>query len=100
MVLAMALNAPWLIAIRTMSGIWGRAALVASHRKSSGFVCGQGAPPTGNAYGEFTSNPSAFGVGTFTLTAVPEASTWAMMILSFAGLGYVGYRRATEPRAA
>jgi hypothetical protein len=28
------------MAIRTMSGIWGQAALVASHRKSSGFVCG------------------------------------------------------------
>jgi hypothetical protein len=36
---------------------------------------GQMTPPTGNAYGEFTANPGAFGVGTFTLTAVPEAST-------------------------
>jgi hypothetical protein len=26
--------------------------------------------------------------------AVPEASTWAMMLLGFAGLGYEGYRRA------
>ena len=93
------------MAIRTMSGIWGRAALVASHRKSSGFVCGQGAPPTGNAHGEFTSNPSAFGVGTFTLTAatgtlsaVPEASTWAMMVIGFAGLGIAGYR-ASQKRA-
>jgi hypothetical protein len=40
MVLAMAPNTAWLMAIRIMSGIWGRAALVASHRKSSGFVCG------------------------------------------------------------
>jgi putative DNA primase/helicase len=37
MVLAIA---AWLMAIRIMSGIWGQAALVASHRKSSGFVCG------------------------------------------------------------
>lgn len=43
-------------------------------------------PPTGNAYGEFTANPGAFGVGTFTLTAVPEASAWAMMLVGFAGL--------------
>jgi PEP-CTERM motif len=32
--------------------------------------------------------------------AVPEPSTWAMMLLGFAGLGYAGYRRAKEPRAA
>src|SRR5271155_3392990 len=45
---------------------------------------GQTTPPTGNAYGEFAS-PGGFGVGTFLLTAVtrtavPEASTWAMMV--------------------
>jgi PEP-CTERM motif len=27
------------------------------------------------------------------VTGVPEASTWAMMLLGFAGLGYAGYRR-------
>ena len=27
-------------------------------------------------------------------TAVPEPSTWAMMMLGFAGLGYAGFRRA------
>jgi hypothetical protein len=36
--------------------------------------------------------------GTFGITpvtgSVPEASTWAMMLLGFAGLGYTGYRRA------
>jgi PEP-CTERM motif len=32
--------------------------------------------------------------------AVPEPSTWAMMLVGFAGLGYAGYRRAREPRAA
>jgi hypothetical protein len=36
---------------------------------------GQSTPPTGNAYGELSSNSSAFGVGTFTLTAVPEPAT-------------------------
>jgi hypothetical protein len=25
---------------------------------------------------------------------VPESSTWAMMLLGFAGLGFAGYRRA------
>jgi hypothetical protein len=32
--------------------------------------------------------------------AVPEPSTWGMMLVGFAGLGYAGYRRAKEPRAA
>ena len=32
--------------------------------------------------------------------AVPEPSTWAMMLLGFAGLGYAGYRRASSLRAA
>ena len=61
---------------------------------------GQGTPPTGNAYGERVANPAApFGVGTFTLTAVPEASTWAMMLVGFAGLGIAGYG-ASRKRAA
>jgi hypothetical protein len=33
-----------------------------------------------------------FGVG----GAVPEPSTWAMMLLGFAGLGFAGYRRARK----
>ncbi len=37
--------------------------------------------------------------GTMTpLTAgVPEPSTWAMMLVGFTGLGYLGYRKAREP---
>jgi hypothetical protein len=31
--------------------------------------------------------------------AVPEPSTWAMMLLGFAGLGFAGYRRARKSRA-
>jgi hypothetical protein len=31
---------------------------------------------------------------------VPEPSTWAMMLLGFAGLGYTGYRRAKVVRTA
>ncbi len=34
-----------------------------------------------------------------TEAAVPEPSTWAMMALGFAGLGFAGYRRATRARA-
>jgi hypothetical protein len=59
---------------------------------------GQGTPPTGNAYAEL-STLGGFGVGTFTLTAVPEPATWAMMLIGFAGLGVAGYR-ASQKRAA
>jgi PEP-CTERM motif len=32
--------------------------------------------------------------------AVPEPSTWAMMFLGFAGLGFLGYRQTTKARVA
>jgi hypothetical protein len=32
--------------------------------------------------------------------AVPEPSTWAMMLIGFAGLGYAAMRRAGKGRAA
>jgi predicted membrane-bound dolichyl-phosphate-mannose-protein mannosyltransferase len=32
-----------------------------------------------------------------TVSAVPEPSTWAMMILGFAGLGFMAYRRKSKP---
>ena len=33
------------------------------------------------------------GSGTFSVTAVPEPSTWAMMGLGFASLGFAAFRR-------
>jgi hypothetical protein len=35
----------------------------------------------------------------FTLGSVPEPSTWAMMVLGFAGLGYAAFRRNLKGRA-
>jgi hypothetical protein len=49
-------------------------------------------PSNGNA---FVTQVSFTGAGTFdgSMTAVvPEPSTWAMMLLGFAGLGFAGYR--------
>lgn len=52
----------------------------------------------GNNYGEIA--PGGFGVGTFALTAaVPEPSTWAMMLLGFVGLSVLGYRRRSANAA-
>ena len=39
------------------------------------------------------SDPGA-GFGFTYNVAVPEPSTWAMMLLGFAGLGYAGYSRS------
>jgi hypothetical protein len=43
---------------------------------------------------------NGFDLGVALSNSVPEPSTWAMMLVGFAGLGYAGYRRAREPRAA
>jgi hypothetical protein len=51
-------------------------------------------------YYEEASDGGFGGPGTFTLTAVPEPSTWAMMLLDFAGLAWVGYRRSQKPTAS
>ncbi|HEX9169070.1 MAG TPA: PEPxxWA-CTERM sorting domain-containing protein, partial [Roseiarcus sp.] len=50
------------------------------------------APPTWH----FQPETLAFNL-TFT---VPEPSTWAMMLLGFAGLGFLGYRRTVKARVA
>jgi hypothetical protein len=36
------------------------------------------------------------------VSAVPEASTWIMMLIGFAGIGFAAYRRAkkVEPATA
>lgn len=41
----------------------------------------------------FNSSSDAFEVSNFSVSAVPEPSTWAMMILGFVGLGFMAYRR-------
>jgi hypothetical protein len=38
--------------------------------------------------------------GSFSISAVPEPSTWAMMILGFVGVGFMAYRRRENFRLA
>jgi PEP-CTERM motif len=45
---------------------------------------------------QFSSTENAF---EFSLASVPEPSTWAMMVLGFAGLGYAAFRRNTKGSA-
>jgi hypothetical protein len=44
---------------------------------------------------DFGTGPNADSVvvNIGTVSPVPEASTWAMMILGFAGIGFIAYRR-------
>jgi hypothetical protein len=55
----------------------------------------------GSSYGSgsvstvFTTFPADPGIGW--VIAVPEASTWAMMLLGFAGLSYAGWRGSRKP---
>jgi hypothetical protein len=45
----------------------------------------------------FTGSGDFTGTMTPITTAVPEPSTWAMMILGFAGIGFMAYRRKSKP---
>jgi hypothetical protein len=50
----------------------------------------------------FAGGPTVQDLGLWTTTlvatsAVPELSTWAMMILGFAGIGFMAYRRKAKP---
>jgi len=50
-----------------------------------------------NTYSLYESASGGYPVaesGNLTVSAVPEPSTWAMMLLGFSGLGFAGYRRA------
>jgi hypothetical protein len=44
-------------------------------------------------FGRFRNDGGFFGLDDVSVTAVPEASTWAMMILGFMGVGFMAYRR-------
>ena len=49
----------------------------------------------------FTSYQNALEVaGVSVSSTVPEPSTWAMMLLGFAGLGYAAYRKTNNERTA
>jgi hypothetical protein len=44
----------------------------------------------------FGPNQASWFGGNIELSVVPETSTWAMMLLGFAGLGFVGYGRSRK----
>jgi hypothetical protein len=50
----------------------------------------------GTYYPDFGTN-SPLGLQVDVASAVPEPSTWAMMIFGFAGVGFMAYRRKSKP---
>lgn len=50
----------------------------------------------GSAYAVTTNPTSAFYATTGSVSAVPETSTWAMMVLGFTGVGFMAYRRKSK----
>jgi hypothetical protein len=45
----------------------------------------------------FSSSDQQLGDVSIQVNAVPEPSTWAMLILGFAGIGFMAYRRKSRP---
>jgi len=45
----------------------------------------------------FSSDNQQLGDVSIQVNAVPEPSTWAMLILGFAGIGFMAYRRKSQP---
>jgi hypothetical protein len=67
---------------------------------SSPFTYTYHAVGTSSAYGTFKIGGDWLSLSPTTVTltaAVPEPSTWAMMILGFAGVGFMAYRRKSKP---
>jgi hypothetical protein len=48
-------------------------------------------------YAERSSSQASLTLDAAFTAAVPEASTWAMMILGFASVGFMAYRRKRGP---
>jgi len=70
----------------------------------AGFSLPPGTYTPSYSYFYTATYPGARGSTTYTggadgpiVTAIPEPATWAMMLLGFAGVGFVAYRRKAKP---
>jgi hypothetical protein len=61
------------------------------------FACFQGKTVSPFSIFATTSQNIPFSGNAVIAGAVPEPSTWAMMILGFAGIGFMAYRRKAKP---
>jgi hypothetical protein len=51
----------------------------------------------GNTAADFVVDNVSVAHSASVTAAVPEASTWAMLLIGFAGIGFMGYRRKAQP---
>jgi len=61
---------------------------------------GSDATLTFTSLNEPSNNPYGPVIGDVSISAIPEPSTWAMMIMGFLGVGFVAYRRRSGVRFA
>ena len=55
------------------------------------------APSGFDGFGYFPGLDGSPFTGALTIAAVPETSTWAMLLIGFAGVGIAAYRRKSKP---
>lgn len=53
-------------------------------------------PGVNTSYAEVGANYAYLATGSVLVAGVPEPSTWAMLLLGFAGVGFVAYRRKSK----
>jgi hypothetical protein len=70
----------------------------------AGDIIGYGSYQNGSTSGTFsfllTPTAATASAGPISATVAPEPSTWAMLVVGFAGLGFVGYRSTRRGQAA
>jgi hypothetical protein len=93
------------VAVATISGADVAPPLAANGGQtdyaSNGYILISALPQFDRVVAASSSNSFEFdNVAAGGMSAVPEPSTWAMLLLGFAGLGYAGLRRSKAPIAA
>jgi hypothetical protein len=85
--------------VNTTTAKWGAYPLftIWSNTPQSGYSAAFTGVVDGVEYYNLQGSAMVSNAGTFS-SAVPEPSTWAMMLLGFAGLGYAAYRRGGKSR--
>ncbi|MDO9385021.1 MAG: PEPxxWA-CTERM sorting domain-containing protein [Hyphomicrobiaceae bacterium] len=82
---------------QTLSGFKVTVDTIAAQSSVQWFAYGYGGiAPSDDGHFADDGNPGYEGLAFNAVAAVPEPSTWAMMILGFAGIGFVTYRRRNK----
>jgi hypothetical protein len=84
----------WLVAVQPTSGtedVWS----YSTTDTGTSFV-----NSLGSATGPWEVFATNYSIGAIQVDGVPEPSTWAMMLLGFAGLGFAGYRASRRAATA